>query len=148
MICSPYFLGVFMFYLIYISSAAVHMDDDALMSLLDQSRIKNLSLDVTGMLVYKDGSFMQMLEGEKKTVLDLFDEITLDNRHKGILTMMEGDIKARNFEDWSMGFCHIGEEKELLEFDDYFKENLTFKDFHEDSKNAYRFMVKFNELNR
>jgi len=136
-----------MFYLIYISSATKLMDDEALMSLLEQSRDKNLTLNVTGMLVYKDGSFMQMLEGDKKVVLDLYNTITVDNRHKGVITMMTGDIKERNFENWSMGFCNMDKEKDLPEFDDYLEKNLNLRLFHEDSKNAYRFMVKFNELN-
>lgn len=136
-----------MFYLIYISSATKNMDDEALISLLEQSRTKNLNLNVTGMLVYKDGSFMQMLEGDQQTVLDLYNTITVDNRHKGVITMMTGDIQERNFENWSMGFCNMDKERSFPGFSEYLEENLNLRKFHEDSKNAYRFMVKFNGLN-
>lgn len=135
-----------MFYLIYISSATSPMDDDDLKSLLEEVRPKNLHLNVTGILIYQDGSFMQMLEGDKQTVLDLYDEICVDNRHKGVLTMMTGDIKERNFEDWSMGFCNMDKEADLPKFGDYLHENLSLRKFQDDSQNAYRFMVKFSGL--
>ena len=66
-----------MFYLIYISSAVKLMNDDELLFMLEQAREKNLRLGLTGMLLYKNGSFMQMLEGDKQTVLDLYDTIRL-----------------------------------------------------------------------
>lgn len=136
-----------MFYLIYISSATKLMDDDELLFLLEQSREKNLKLNVTGMLLYKDGCFMQMLEGEKQAVLDLYKTIVVDHRHKGVITIITGDIEKRNFKDWSMGFCNIDKAADLPKFNDYIEENLTLKQFNDDSKYAYQFMVKFNELN-
>ena len=137
-----------MFYLIYISSADHLMSDDELLFMLEQAREKNLRLNVTGMLLYKSGSFMQMLEGDKKTVLDLYDTITVDNRHKGVITIMTGDIKERNFKDWSMGFCNMDKVLDAPALDDYVNDNLVFHQFHDDSQNAYRFMVKFNEVSR
>ena len=137
-----------MFYLIYISSAVKLMNDDELLFMLEQAREKNLRLGLTGMLLYKNGSFMQMLEGDKQTVLDLYDTITVDNRHKGNITIMTGDIKKRNFKEWSMGFCNMDKVLDLPTLGDYIKENLTFHQFHEDSQNAYRFMVKFYEVSR
>jgi hypothetical protein len=49
---------------------------------LEQSRENNLRLDVTGMLLYKGGNFMQMLEGEKDAVLGLYEakKRTVDTR--------------------------------------------------------------------
>ena len=135
-----------MFYLIYISSAVELMDDDALLFLLDQSREKNLTLDVTGMLVYQDGAFMQMLEGDKQVVLDLYKTICADSRHKGVMTMLTGDIQKRNFEDWSMGFCNMDKERNLPKFGDYIQQNLCLREFQNDSQSAYHFMVKFSGL--
>lgn len=99
------------------------------------------------MLLFKNGAFMQMLEGEKQTVLDLYDTISVDNRHKGVIKIMTGDIKERNFKDWSMGFCNMDKAADLPSLNDYTQEHITFKQFHQDSKNAYRFMLKFNALN-
>ena len=55
-----------MFYLIYASYAAKPMGDDELLFLLEQSHEKNLTLGITGMLLYKEPDFMQMLDGKKQ----------------------------------------------------------------------------------
>jgi len=136
-----------MFYLIYVNSASAPMNDDELFTLLEQSRENNLKLEVTGMLLYKDGSFMQMLEGGKETVLELFERIKQDKRHKNVISIISDDIRQRNFEYWSMGFCNMDKANGLPTFDEYIDQNLTSKTFQDDSRFAYRFMVSFNRNN-
>ena len=62
-----------MFHLVYASSALQPFTKPELQALLEQARQKNAKLGVTGMLLYKDGNFMQVLEGEKETVRKLGD---------------------------------------------------------------------------
>ena len=100
------------------------------------------------MLLYQEGNFMQMLEGEKQVVLELYDTIMSDNRHKGVLKMLTGDIQERNFKDWSMGFFNMDKGGTFPKYSDYIKENLTLKSFNKDSQKAYKFMVAFNRINR
>lgn len=45
------------------------------------------------MLLYKDGNFMQLLEGEKEAVLRLHKNIIVDPRHKGFLTLLQGETE-------------------------------------------------------
>lgn len=137
-----------MFYLIYVSSATKLMNDEELLFLLNQSRDNNLKLNITGMLLYKSGNFMQMLEGEKQTVLELFETIKKDERHKDVYTILTGDIEKRNFEDWSMGFCNMDKTGGEAQYNVYIKQNLLLRKFHKDSRKAYRFMVSFNNKNR
>lgn len=136
-----------MFYLIYVSSAVRLMEDDELIALLNQSRENNLSLNVTGMLLYKGGNFMQMLEGERDTVLNLYETIKKDDRHKDVTTIISNPIQKRNFEFWSMGFCNMDKEQGPPKFGEYIDQNLTSRIFHGDSKFAYKFMVMFNRNN-
>ncbi len=136
-----------MFYLIYVSSAVKLMDDDELLFLLAQSREKNIRLGITGMLLYKAGNFMQMLEGEKQVVLEIYDTIIKDDRHKDVITIITGDIKERNFENWTMGFCNMEKAGDFPKYSDYIKENLTLRSFKDDSEFAYRFITQFNEMN-
>jgi len=136
-----------MFYLIYVSSAKKLMDDDELLSLLHEVRKKNSRLGITGMLLYQKGTFMQMLEGDKKTVLDTYAKIKKDDRHKNILTMFTEDIDERNFEDWSMGFFNMDKADGFPEYNDYIKENLTLRSFNKDSQDAYNFITIFNKIN-
>ena len=133
-----------MFYLIYVSSAVKLMKDDELLFLLQQSREKNYRLGITGILLYKDGSFMQMLEGEKQTVLELYRTIMSDERHKGLITVMRSDIKGRSFEDWSMGFASMDKVGDFPKYPDYIMEKLTSRSFQSDAQSAYRFMVRFH----
>ncbi len=137
-----------MFYLIYVSSAVKLMNHDELLLLLDQARKKNQELGATGMLLYQEGNFMQMLEGEKEIVLDLYEAIKKDDRHRGVIKVLTDEIGERNFKDWSMGFFNMDETGVLPNYNDYIDENLTLKSFHADSENAYKFMLLFNEINR
>ncbi len=132
-----------MYYLIYISSAAIPFSSDDLLFLLERFREKNKRLGITGMLVYRDGSFMQMIEGEKQVVLDLFETIREDTRHCGVIKIMSGDVLRRSFEDWTMGFSNMEDSGELPSFGDYLHDNLGLRTFQKDAENARKFMVSF-----
>lgn len=137
-----------MFYLIYVSSAVKLMSEDELLFLQQEAREKNHKLGITGMLLYKGGNFMQMLEGEEQTVLELYDLIIKDDRHKDVNEIITGDIKKRNFEDWSMGFYNMDKVEDFPRYDHYIEDNLTLRKFQDDAKDAYNFMMLFNKVIR
>jgi hypothetical protein len=86
----------------------VHLFPEAeLKALLTKARAKNTSLGVTGMLLYKDGNFIQAVEGPKAHVLDLESAIVADPRHRDVMVLLRGPATARSFADWSMGFRNI-----------------------------------------
>ena len=93
-----------MHYLVYISAAEYLMSDEELKGILEVSRKNNTNIQVTGLLLYHDGNFIQVLEGEKDTIRGLYDKIAIDNRHAYMFKMLEGTLEKRNFPDWSMGF--------------------------------------------
>ncbi|MFT4920362.1 MAG: hypothetical protein ACI8RU_002997 [Zhongshania aliphaticivorans] len=111
--------GKMIFYLIYVSSAVQLLLDEELLLLLRQSQTKNLNLGITGMLLYKGGNFMQMLEGEEQTVRELYATIRKDPRHHNVLTIITGSLKARNFKDWSMGFQNMDKIADLPNYKYY-----------------------------
>ncbi len=94
-------------YLIYISSAVNLMNETELEELLSVSRKNNQTKDITGMLLYGEGSFIQVLEGEHNHIESTFNIIKQDNRHKNITRILGGELKERNFPDWKMGFMSI-----------------------------------------
>ena len=100
-----------MYFLVYVSSARNLFTDEQLSELLTKSRNNNTNSGITGLLLYHDGSIIQVLEGEKEAVRQIFDAIGRDKRHSGILQMIEGESENRNFPDWSMGFKHISNEE-------------------------------------
>ena len=99
-----------MIHLIYVSSAPDPLSESQLIELLDQSRQRNRSLNVTGMLLYADGNFIQVLEGEEADVESIFLSILNDPRNRGIIVIEKEPIERRDFPDWSMGFEHITDE--------------------------------------
>lgn len=98
-----------MIHLLYISSATRQLNEDDLIALLMQSRARNQRQDITGMLIYKDGYFLQILEGNEKDVEEIYRAICLDERNAGNYVIERKRITQRNFPDWRMGFENISE---------------------------------------
>jgi hypothetical protein len=109
--------------LTYVSSASELMDADELVELLEQSRAANERRGVTGMLLYRDGNILQCLEGEEPVVRELYDTISADPRHRGVISLVEEEVETRSFPDWSMGFKDLtGEDTdELTGYNDFLR---------------------------
>ncbi|WOI52371.1 BLUF domain-containing protein [Parvularcula sp. LCG005] len=90
--------------ILYVSSATPEFDEGDLARILEASRRKNSRVEVTGMLLYAEGVFFQVLEGPEDAVQALFNRLAGDPRHTGVITMMSRYITARDFPNWSMGF--------------------------------------------
>ena len=98
-----------MFFSIYVSTARTWWTPRELQALLASSRAHNLQAGITGMLLYKEGNFMQVLEGEEEVVRALQRRITSDRRHEGVVTIAAGQQTQRQFDGWSMGFADLGD---------------------------------------
>lgn len=88
---------------IYASRAAVGADQNVLDDILGQSRNKNQKLGITGLLIYANGIFLQVLEGGRATVSQLLDTIMHDPRHGQLQILTWEEIDERKFGGWSMG---------------------------------------------
>lgn len=93
-----------LFQIVYVSAATKPFTSDELVALLDRSRANNARVAVTGMLLYHDGNFMQVLEGREADVLQVYERISRDPRHKRCLILTRQAVAERTFGDWSMGF--------------------------------------------
>lgn len=93
-----------MYSLLYTSVAASELGTRQLHELLVEARKANTARGVTGMLLYKQGNFMQVLEGEQDIVVELSHRIARDPRHEHVFTLHAAEVAARQFPDWSMGF--------------------------------------------
>ncbi len=93
--------------LIYISAAIEHFSDEALTALLAQSRENNKPRGVTGLLIYKNKTFIQVLEGEQNNVEALFNKIKQDRRHTATIRLGAERIAQRDFGHWYMGFENL-----------------------------------------
>jgi len=93
-----------LYQLIYVSSAIRSIGDPELAHILRGSRRHNLARNVTGMLLYHESLFLQVLEGPKQEVLKLYARIERDARHVNARVLHRGEIEERSFRSWSMGF--------------------------------------------
>ena len=97
---------------LYVSGAAPPFSDADLDAILETSRRNNERDGITGMLLWADGSFIQILEGEE-TVLDLaLKRIRNDPRHRNIMVLIEQEAQHRSFRDWSMGFKRLDQHRD------------------------------------
>lgn len=97
--------------LIYISTATRPMSGDDIMDLLNVARSKNLENSITGMLLYREQHFLQVIEGPEANILELKDKIYSDDRHTDVMTLSFDSIKEREFAEWEMGFENFEEVK-------------------------------------
>ena len=105
-----------MIQLSYISSAARPMDNEQLLGLLSHCLTYNSTHDITGMLLFGDGIFLQALEGQDEAVLSLYDKIEKDERHRDVKILHRNVIQERQYSEWSMGFQRLsGEDLHAIE---------------------------------
>ena len=95
--------------LVYLSSATQQLSKTELLEILHQSRPNNLAREITGLLLYKDGNILQILEGEGAAVNELFAHIERDARHQGVIVLLNEPVDERAFPEWSMGFRDLAD---------------------------------------
>ena len=89
--------------LMYASRAVPSIDQDALLAILRQSKLRNPDAGITGVLCFSEGIFLQVLEGGRSTVNQLYNRIVADPRHTQVELMSYREIGERRFAGWSMG---------------------------------------------
>lgn len=134
-----------MFFLIYVSSAVKPFSHSDLVDLLDHSRKNNTELNITGMLLYKDGNFMQVLEGDKEAVEALHAKIEADPRHRGMFTLLQGTQVERQFPDWSMGFRDLNSAGvgDIPGYNEFLNSPLTGEEFSADPTRCQKLLLTF-----
>lgn len=87
---------------IYSSQATRPLTEVDLEAILADARAGNEQRGITGALVFIDGVFLQVLEGEKSDVLDLMRHIASDTRHSAVKVFHAAEIEAPTFSSWRM----------------------------------------------
>ena len=124
------------------------MSDTDLVLLLRDSRDLNAESRITGMLLYKDGHFMQVLEGEEKDVMETFGRIELDHRHKSIDVVRSEYLQYRNFPDWTMGFANMDNlgPTTVPGFSRFLERGFRSSYFAEDAIEAHAMLMAFKGI--
>ena len=106
------------------STAKNLLHDRELVDILESSRVNNARDGIGGMLVYHDGTFLQILEGPTAAVDAAYLRIKGDPRHSNLIPLLRKKVDRRSFGEWSMGFAHPSRQ-DLLEIpgcNDFFAE--------------------------
>lgn len=91
--------------IVYLSTATELLTNErALISILHQWQANNRALGITGVLLYFNGSILQVLEGSQQEVDNLYEAISEDSRHTQVIRLYRSPIEQRSFADWSMGY--------------------------------------------
>lgn len=137
-----------LYHLGYVSTEAVKFSEEALVALLSEARNANADRDITGLLLYREGSFYQVLEGSESAVMATFQEIEGDPRHKEVRILFHGETDAREFADWKMGFLNLdGVDVDTLSgFSDFMTRDAQPQEFLENLSRGKRLALMFKTL--
>ncbi len=97
--------------IIYCSQASYNFPPDGLVGLLRQARASNDRAGVSGMLLYCGRSFLQLLEGDEQALKATYSKIVADERHASLRMLLDAEVAAPLFPDWTMGFDHLDDER-------------------------------------
>ena len=133
--------------LIYVSTSIKLLTEYELLDILKISRENNLRRDITGMLLYKGGNFMQVLEGPDEVVNNLFEKIKLDQRHKDVSIISKEQIAARQFSDWGMAFQNLDNPAVKNEpgYSQFLQDEFTAQVYRENPLRAYIMLLTFRD---
>ena len=93
--------------LLYASRAASTLSAEAIDTIMLQSRRNNPERGITGMLCYSDDIFLQVLEGGRDDVCEIFTAIVRDERNAHVRILSFEEIEERRFGNWTMGQVNI-----------------------------------------
>jgi hypothetical protein len=136
-----------LFQVVYVSTAAKPFTRAELMELLRQSVRRNTAAGITGLLLYKDGNFMQVLEGEEAAVVSLFSKISRDPRHHHVIPLLHERIEQRHFPNSAMAFrdLNAAELQELPGYSEFLNTPLDGELFARDIPKSKRLLLLFKQ---
>jgi len=136
------------FQLIYTSAAENAMSGAELVELLEKARIHNSAQGIGGGLLYGQGRFIQVLEGERGKVEALYDRIEQDTRHDFVRIALARELAAREFPEWSMGFRDLTDEllAQHPQVRYFFDEHFDRHAFGQDGSAARFLLLAFRDV--
>lgn len=139
-----------MIFLVYVSSATQLFSETELVELLKRAKENNLRNGITGMLLYSNGNFIQVIEGEEDSVQTLHQKILTDPRHKNVITLLTRPLTQRMFSEWSMGFRNLDQTSEEITpgFTHFLQDALLPENLSQNGEKVYKLLLSFRETMR
>jgi hypothetical protein len=114
--------------LVYVSNREKNCTDEEIEKILASCKKNNPQLNITGILLYSDTKFIQLVEGEYKVINDLYNKIKTDSRHDQIRLISIGPIEKKAFPSWHMGARKIAGNKVDFKTSINAEDKVIFKD--------------------
>jgi hypothetical protein len=111
----------------YVSSEVNNLSEDDVHKILKQAKINNTINNITGILLYSEGNFFQVIEGDKLAITNLFEEIVNDNRHQNIIKIFEREVYQEPFNGYESRFIAANTSISNRNVD-YFIKHIQFLD--------------------
>lgn len=139
-----------MFRIVYASTAVKPFSERELEAHLKKYRLRNSKRDITGMLLYKDGNFMQCLEGPRKVVSALMTKIQADKRHRNVIVLLREENVQREFNEWTMGFKRVDRytAREIPGYSNFLNLPLTSEQFQLNPSKSLQLLLCFRNVMR
>lgn len=136
------------FHLGYVSTETGDLSTQDMIDLMTLARRINTERDITGLLLHREKSFYQVLEGAEAQVRQTFDSIERDERHTAVDILFEGVTEEREFADWRMGFLNLdGVDLGTLQgYSDFLNEEDNARDFLENLSRGKRLALMFRSM--
>lgn len=93
--------------LVYVSTARLGLTEAEVEDILNASQSNNEERYISGYLVHNGQSFMQLLEGPRAEVDEIFRRIRTDNRHSGVVRIVAEWCRGRAFPNWPMNYFRV-----------------------------------------
>jgi hypothetical protein len=108
--------------LVYVSNRNTNCTTGEIEKILASCKQNNPPLNITGVLLYSEAKFIQLVEGEAKVIMSLYDKIKSDPRHSNAMMISYNPIKEKSFPSWHMGT------RDISKTDVQFKTDISAED--------------------
>lgn len=88
----------------YVSTAHKDLREEGVINIMKETDVNNKSRNITGILLFNERNFFQLLEGEKKIIQDLYLKISEDTRHHDIIQFLEIPVTRPSFDGYMTDF--------------------------------------------
>ena len=108
--------------LVYVSNRKANCTTEEIEKILASCKQNNPPLNITGVLLYSEVKFIQLVEGDAKVIMGLYDKIKKDPRHSNVMMISYNTIKEKSFPSWHMGT------RDISKTDVQFKTDISAED--------------------
>ncbi|MFN4761503.1 BLUF domain-containing protein [Gillisia sp. Q332] len=125
--------------IVYVSTASKDLKDSEIKNILEESVAWNNGHDLTGILLYSEGNFFQIIEGEESVIKDLFESIKQDSRHIDVLQIFGKEIHKKAYDGYKADFIAAREHYDPEKMECYMKQMEVLE---ESTQKAVKNMLK------